>query len=69
MDSGSLLSLLPTAHRKMGHLRLSSLLLCHWGLARFSLTISPPLTAGPQRLTLTNPDGETVSLDAAVTAN
>ena len=33
-----------------------------------SLTI-PPLTPGPQRITITNPDGERVSLDAAITAN
>ena len=31
--------------------------------------VSPPLSLGPQRLTLTNPDGESVSLDAAITAN
>jgi hypothetical protein len=29
----------------------------------------PALTAGPQRLMLTNSDGETTSLDAAFTAN
>lgn len=28
----------------------------------------PPLTAGPQQIAITNPDGETVSLDAAFTA-
>ncbi|HKW61165.1 MAG TPA: IPT/TIG domain-containing protein [Candidatus Acidoferrum sp.] len=33
-----------------------------------SLTV-PALTAGPQRVTITNPDGETVSLDAAITAS
>lgn len=33
-----------------------------------SVTI-PSLTPGPQRITIGNPDGETVSLDAAVTAN
>ena len=33
-----------------------------------SVTI-PSVTPGPQRITLSNPDGETVSLDAAVTAN
>jgi IPT/TIG domain len=31
--------------------------------------ITPALAAGPQRLTITNPDGEAVSLDAALTAN
>jgi hypothetical protein len=31
--------------------------------------ISPPLATGAQRLTLTNASGESVSLDAAVTAN
>jgi len=31
--------------------------------------VTPALSSGPQRFTLTNPDGETVSLDAAVTAN
>jgi hypothetical protein len=30
---------------------------------------TPGLSPGPQRLTLINPDGETVSLDAALTAN
>ena len=29
----------------------------------------PALTPGPQRITITNPDGESVSLDAAITAN
>ena len=33
-----------------------------------SVTV-PALTAGPQRITITNPDGEGVSLDAAITAN
>jgi DNA-binding beta-propeller fold protein YncE len=33
-----------------------------------SVTI-PPLTPGPQRITISNPDGESVSLDAAITAN
>ena len=33
-----------------------------------SVTISN-LTPGPQQITITNPDGETVSLDAAITAN
>lgn len=33
-----------------------------------SLTI-PSLTPGPQKITITNPNGETVSLDAAITAN
>jgi hypothetical protein len=31
--------------------------------------VTPAVTAGPQRVTITNPDGETVSLDAAYTAN
>jgi len=31
--------------------------------------VSPAVAAGPQQLTLTNANGETVSLDAAVTAN
>jgi hypothetical protein len=31
--------------------------------------IAPALTAGPQRITISNPDGEMVSLDAAFTAN
>ena len=31
--------------------------------------VTPALTTGPQRLTITNPDGETVSLDAAYIAN
>jgi hypothetical protein len=31
--------------------------------------ISPPLAAGAQQLTLTNASGESVSLDAAVSAN
>jgi hypothetical protein len=31
--------------------------------------VTPPLTPGPQQLTLTNPDGESISLDAALTAN
>lgn len=30
---------------------------------------APALTPGPQQITVTNPDGESVSLDAAVTAN
>ena len=30
---------------------------------------TPALTPGAQRITLTNPDGETISLDAAITAN
>lgn len=35
-----------------------------------TLTTSvPALTPGPQRITITNPDGESVSLDAAITAN
>jgi hypothetical protein len=31
--------------------------------------VNPSVTAGAQRVTITNPDGETVSLDAAYTAN
>jgi IPT/TIG domain len=31
--------------------------------------VTPAVAAGPQRITVTNPDGETVSLDAAFTAN
>ena len=31
--------------------------------------VTPTVTAGSQRVTITNPDGETVSLDAAYTAN
>ncbi len=31
--------------------------------------VAPSLTAGPQRLTITNPDGESISLDAAYIAN
>jgi len=31
--------------------------------------VTPALSPGPQRVTLTNPDGETVSLDAAINAN
>jgi hypothetical protein len=31
--------------------------------------VSPAVTAGPQQLTLTNANGETVLLDAAVIAN
>jgi DNA-binding beta-propeller fold protein YncE len=30
---------------------------------------APALTPGPQQITVTNPDGESVSLDAAITAN
>ena len=33
-----------------------------------SVTV-PTLTVGPQRITITNPDGESVSRDAAITAN
>jgi DNA-binding beta-propeller fold protein YncE len=33
------------------------------------LVVTPALTPGPQQITLTNPDGETASLDAAVIAN
>lgn len=31
--------------------------------------VTPALSPGPQRLTIANPDGETVSLDAAIVAN
>jgi hypothetical protein len=31
--------------------------------------VTPSLTPGPQQITITNPDGETVSLDAAFVAN
>jgi hypothetical protein len=31
--------------------------------------VTPSLTPGPQRITITNPDGETTSMDAAITAN
>jgi hypothetical protein len=31
--------------------------------------VTPAVTTGSQRVTITNPDGETVSLDAAYTAN
>jgi hypothetical protein len=31
--------------------------------------VTPPVVAGPLQLAITNPDGETVSLDAAFTAN
>jgi hypothetical protein len=33
------------------------------------IVVTPSLTPGPQQITITNPDGETVSLDAALTAN
>jgi IPT/TIG domain-containing protein len=33
------------------------------------LVVTPALAPGPQQITLTNPDGETVSLDAALIAN
>jgi hypothetical protein len=33
------------------------------------LVVTPALIPGPQQITLTNPDGETVSLDAALIAN
>jgi len=33
------------------------------------LVVTPALTPGPQQIPLTNPDGETVSLDAALIAN
>ena len=31
--------------------------------------VTPSLTAGPQRITITNPDGETIAAEAALTAN
>jgi hypothetical protein len=31
--------------------------------------VTPSLTPGPQRITIANPDGETVALEAALTAN
>jgi len=31
--------------------------------------VTPSIAAGSQQLTITNPDGETVSLDAAITVN
>jgi hypothetical protein len=31
--------------------------------------VTPSLTPGPQQITISNPDGESVSLDAAFTAN
>ena len=31
--------------------------------------VAPSLTPGPQQIVIANPDGETVSLDAAITAN
>lgn len=35
-----------------------------------TLTVTvPALTRGPQQITITNPDGESVSLDAAIIAN
>jgi hypothetical protein len=33
------------------------------------LPVTPSLTPGSQQITITNPDGESVSLDAAFTAN
>jgi hypothetical protein len=33
------------------------------------IVVTPSLTPGPQQITTTNPDGETVSLDADLTAN
>jgi hypothetical protein len=33
------------------------------------LAVTPSLTPGSQQITITNPDGESVSLDAAFTAN
>jgi hypothetical protein len=29
--------------------------------------VTPSLTAGPQRITITNPDGEAIALEAALT--
>jgi hypothetical protein len=31
--------------------------------------VAPSLTPGPQQIVIANPDGQTVSLDAAITAN
>ncbi len=31
--------------------------------------VTPPLTAGPQQIVITNPDGEILTLDASFTAN
>ena len=31
--------------------------------------VTPALASGPQQIVITNPDGQTVSLDAAITAN
>jgi hypothetical protein len=31
--------------------------------------VAPSLTPGPQQIVIANPDGETVSLDAPITAN
>jgi IPT/TIG domain len=31
--------------------------------------VTPTLTAGPQQIVITNPDGQTISLDAAISAN
>jgi len=31
--------------------------------------VTPSLTAGAQRITITNPDGEAIALEAALTAN
>ena len=33
------------------------------------LVVTPVLSPGPQQITLTNPDGEAISLDAAIIAN
>jgi hypothetical protein len=33
------------------------------------LVVTPALTAGPQQIIITNPDGESISLDAALIAN
>jgi len=37
--------------------------------ANMLTVVIPSLTAGPQRITITNPDGETIALEAALTAN
>jgi hypothetical protein len=31
--------------------------------------VTPSLTSGPQQIVITNPDGQTISLDAAISAN
>jgi hypothetical protein len=37
--------------------------------ANMLTVVSPNVTPGPQRITITNPDGETIALEAALTAN